>query len=151
MSVYTTEIEDTTFKVPPQNIEAEQSVLGAILIENSAIYKAIEIINANDFYKEAHKRIFLSMLELNERNEAIDLVTLTDYLRKKNDVEIVGGVTYLSMLSNTVPTAANIRYHAKIVSEKSLLRNLINTATEIVTRGYENLQDVDDLLDFAEN
>ncbi len=151
MSAYTTDIEDPAFKVPPQNIEAEQSVLGAILIENGAVYKAIEIINANDFYKEAHKRIFIAMLELNEKNEAIDLVTLTDYLRKKNDIEIVGGVTYLSMLSNTVPTAANIRYHAKIVSEKSLLRNLINTATEIVTRGYENLQDVDDLLDFAEN
>src|SRR3970282_2817035 len=91
------------------------------------------------------------MLELNEKNEAIVLVTLTEYLRKKNEIEIVGGVTYLSSLSNTVPTAANIRYHAKIVYEKSLLRNLINTATEIVTRGYENLQDVDDLLDFAEN
>jgi replicative DNA helicase len=151
MGTFTTDIEDATYKVPPQNIEAEQAVLGAILIENSAFYKAVEIINAGDFYKEAHRKIFLSMLELNEKNEAIDLVTLTEYLRKKNEIEIVGGVTYLSSLSNTVPTAANIKYHAKIIYEKSLLRNLINTATEIVTRGYENLQDVDDLLDFAEN
>ncbi len=151
MGTFTTDIEDATYKVPPQNIEAEQSVLGAVLIENGAIYKAIEIINAGDFYKDAHRRIFLSMLELNEKNEAVDLVTLTEHLRKKNEIEIVGGVSYLSLLPNMVPTAANIKYHAKIVYEKSLLRNLINTATEIVTRGYENLQDVDDLLDFAEN
>lgn len=151
MGTFSTDLEDATYKVPPHNIEAEQSVLGAILIENSALYKAIELVSANDFYKEAHRRIFLSMLELCEKNEAIDLVTLTEYLRKKNELESIGGATYLSFLSNTVPTAANIRYHSKIVREKALLRNLISTATEIVTRGYEDSQDIEELLDYAEN
>lgn len=151
MTTFSTDLEDAIYKVPPQNIEAEQSVLGAILIENSALYKAIEILNANDFYKEAHRRIFLAMIELSEKNEAIDLITLAEYLRRENELDSIGGATYLSMLTNTVPTAANIRYHSKIVHEKSLLRNLINTATEIVSRGYENSQDIEELLDYAEN
>lgn len=151
MATFTTELEDAIFKVPPQNIEAEQSVLGAILIENSALYKTVEIIGSDDFYKEAHRKIFFAMLELSEKNEAIDLVTLTDYLRKKNELESIGGATYLSLLSNTVPTAANIRYHSKIVYEKALLRNLINTATEIVREGYEDSRDIEELLDHAEN
>lgn len=151
MGTFSTELEDATYKVPPQNIEAEQSVLGAILIENTALYKAIEIIGIDDFYKEAHKKIFLSMIELNEKNEAIDLVTLMEYLRKKNELDSVGGATYLSLLANTVPTAANIKYHSKIIYEKALLRNLINTATEIVSYGYENSRDIEELLDYAEN
>lgn len=151
MTPFSTDIEDTTYKVPPQNIEAEQSVIGAILIENSALYKAIEILHVNDFYKEAHRKIFLTMLELSEKNEAIDLVTLAEYLRKKNALDSIGGATYLSLLSNAIPTAANIRYHSKIVHEKALLRNLINTATEIVTRGYEDSRDVEELIDYAEN
>src|SRR3972149_6216190 len=151
MSAFTTDMEDTTFKVPPQNIEAEQSVLGAVLIENNAIYKAIELVNSNDFYKEAHRRIFLAMIELSEKNDAIDLITLTEYLHKKNELDSVGGASYLSQLANAVPTAANIKYHSRIVREKALVRNLINTATEIITAGYENSQDVEDLLDQAEN
>ncbi len=151
MGVFSTDTEDTTYKIPPQNIEAEQSVLGAILIENNALYKAMEIIVPSAFYKEAHKRIFLAMLDLNEKNEAIDLVTLTEFLRKRNELDSIGGATYLSMLSNTVPTAANIKYHAKIVYEKSLLRNLISTATEIISQGYEDSRDIEELLDYAEN
>ena len=151
MRTLNTDIEADTYKVPPQNIDAEQSVLGAILIENTAVYKAIEVINVNDFYKEAHRKIFLAMIELSEKNEAIDLITLTEYLRKKNELDSVGGATYLSVLSNTVPTAANIKYHSKIVNEKALLRNLINTATEIISQGYEDSRDIDELLDHAEN
>ena len=151
MGTFSTELEDATYKVPPQNIEAEQSVLGAILIENTALYKAIEIIGIDDFYKEAHKKIFLSMIELSEKNEAIDLVTLTEYLRKRNELDSIGGATSLSLLANTVPTAANIKYHSKIIYEKALLRNLINTATEIVSYGYENSRDIEELLDYAEN
>jgi replicative DNA helicase len=151
MGTFSTELEDAAYKVPPQNIEAEQSVLGAILIENTAIYKAIEIIGIDDFYKEAHKKIYLSMIELSEKNEAIDLVTLTEYLRKRNELDSIGGATYLSLLANTVPTAANIKYHSKIIYEKALLRNLINTATEIVSYGYENSRDIEELLDYAEN
>lgn len=151
MDRFGTDLEDATYKVPPQNIDAEQSVLGAILIENDALYKAVEIISIDDFYKEAHRKIYLAMIDLSEKNEAIDLVTITEYLKKKNDLDIVGGATYISQLSNAVPTAANIRYHAKIVHEKAILRNLIHTATEIVTRGYEGTRDVEELLDYAEN
>lgn len=137
-------------RVPPQNIEAEQSVLGAILLENDAINKALEVLNIEDFYKEAHRKIFKRMCDLSEKNEAIDLVTITEILKKNNEIESIGGVSYLASLVNIVPTASNVRYHSKIVREKAALRNLINTATEIVSQGYENRQDVDDLLDQAE-
>lgn len=151
MDRFGTDLEEAIYKVPPQNIDAEQSVLGAILIENDALYNAVEILGVDDFYKEAHRRIFLAMIDLSEKNEAIDLVTITEYLKKKNDLDIAGGATYISQLSNAVPTAANIRYHARIVHEKAILRNLIHTATEIVTRGYEDTRDVEELLDYAEN
>ncbi|HLF85479.1 MAG TPA: replicative DNA helicase [Nitrospiria bacterium] len=137
-------------KLPPQNIEAEQSILGAILLDNNALNSALEIIIPNDFYKEAHRKIFLGMLDLNERGEAVDLVTLTDSLRRKNELEFVGGASYLSSLVNTVPTSANIRYHSKILHEKALLRNLINVATEIASLGYDGTERVEELLDYAE-
>ncbi|MEK6692029.1 MAG: replicative DNA helicase [Nitrospirota bacterium] len=137
-------------RVPPQNIEAEQSVLGAILLDNDAINKALEVISTEDFYKEAHRKIFKKMCDLSEKNEAIDLVTLTEILKKNNEIEGIGGVSYLASLVNIVPTAANIRYHSKIVREKAALRNLINTATEIASQGYENKLEVDELLDHAE-
>ncbi len=138
-------------KLPPQNVEAEQSVLGAILLDNNALNKALEILNPDDFYKEAHKRIFKTVLDLNERNETIDLITLTDYLKGRNELELVGGASYLTSLVNSVPTAANVRQHSKIIHEKALLRNLINVATEIVTQGYEGSGRVEDLLDQAES
>ncbi len=137
-------------KLPPQNIEAEQSILGAILLDNNALNSALEIITPNDFYKEAHRKIFLGMLDLNERGEAVDLVTLTDSLRGKNELEFVGGASYLSSLVNTVPTSANIKYHSKILHEKALLRNLINVATEIASLGYDGTERVEELLDYAE-
>jgi replicative DNA helicase len=137
-------------KLPPQNLEAEQSVLGAILLENSALNKSLEILSPDDFYKEAHRRIFSAILDLSERNDAIDLVTITEHLRQKNELEQVGGASYLTALVNSVPTAANIRFHSKIIHEKALLRNLIQIATDIVTMGYEDSERVENLLDFAE-
>jgi len=137
-------------KLPPQNIEAEQSILGAILLDNNALNSALEIITPNDFYKEAHRKIFLGMLDLNERGEVVDLVTLTDSLRGKKELEFVGGASYLSALVNTVPTSANIKYHSKILHEKSLLRNLINVATEIASLGYDGTERVEELVDYAE-
>jgi replicative DNA helicase len=137
-------------KLPPQNIEAEQSVLGAILLENQAMNKALEIIVQLDFYKETHRRIFGAMLDLYERGEAIDLITLTDVLRQKNELEQVGGASYLTSLVNLVPTAANVKLHAKIIHEKALLRNLIQVSTDLVTRGMEATERVEDLLDEAE-
>ncbi|HEY4485408.1 MAG TPA: replicative DNA helicase [Nitrospiria bacterium] len=137
-------------KLPPQNIEAEQSVLGAILIDNAALNKALELIIPEDFYREAHRRIFTAILDLNERNEAVDLITLSEDLRKKNQLESVGGAAYLSSLVNSIPTAANMRQHARIVHEKAILRNLISIATDIAAQGYEDSRRVEELLDQAE-
>jgi replicative DNA helicase len=137
-------------RLPPQNIEAEQSVLGAILLENEAIGTVIENLTPSDFYKEAHKKIFVSMLDLYEKNEAIDLITLTEQLNKKELLEDVGGASYLSSIVSMVPTSANAKYHSKIVKEKAVLRNLITTATEIITTSYDTEQDVHELLDLAE-
>ncbi len=138
-------------RLPPQNIEAEQSVLGAVLIENEAIGTVIEHLGPNDFYKDSHKKIFLSMLELYEKNDPIDLITLTDLLTRKEQIEQVGGASYLSAIVSLVPTSANARYHARIVKEKAILRNLITTATEIITTSYDTEQDVHELLDLAES
>ena len=143
--------DPTTPRLPPQNIEAEQSVLGAILLENNALMKVLEIMGPDVFYKDAHRRIFLSIIDLSERNESIDLISLTDYLKGKSELDLVGGASYLSFLVNCVPTAANVRLHARIIHEKSLLRNLITVATDIVTNGYEGSSRVEDLLDNAES
>ncbi len=137
-------------KLPPQNIEAEQSVLGAILIDNDAMNKVLEILGEKDFYRETHRLIFFSMIELYEKNHPIDLVTLTDHLRSRGELEAVGGATYLASLVNAIPTSANVRHHSRIVHEKALLRNLIEASTEILSQGYEGTRDVDDLLDYAE-
>lgn len=137
-------------RLPPQNIEAEQSVLGAILLENAALSSVIEILAPEDFYKSSHKKIFLAMRELYEKNEPIDLITLTEQMSRKEQLEEVGGASYLSSIVNQVPTSANVRYHSKIVKEKALLRGLITTATEIVSMGYDEGVEVNELLDRAE-
>ncbi|MDI6744341.1 MAG: replicative DNA helicase [Thermodesulfovibrionales bacterium] len=140
----------TTNNLPPQNIEAEQSVLGAIMIENDAFPKIIEIITREDFYREAHRKIFDAMIELFEKNEPIDLITISEELRKRNDLDAVGGEPYLSALASQVPTAANIKYHSKIIREKSLMRSLIKSASEIAGKVYEDNMDADELVDNAE-
>ena len=137
-------------KMPPQNIEAEQSVLGGILIENGAIHKVMEVLIPDDFYREAHQRIYNSLLDLSERDEPADLITLTNELRKKDQLDSIGGASYVASLIDTIPTAANIGYYARIVKEKSILRKLIEAATDIVTQGYEDREDVEGLLDEAE-
>lgn len=137
-------------RVPPQNIEAEQAVLGAMLIEKEAISKVAEFVKGADFYREAHRIIFDVMLELFNKNEAVDLVTVIELLRKNDRLEKVGGIAYVTSLANSVPTAANVTYHGKIVEEKALLRQLINSATEIAGMGYEDSEEVADILDKAE-
>jgi len=144
------ETDLSSHKLPPQNIEAEQSILGGILIENEAINKVIEILTPEDFYRDAHRRIFEALITLSERDEPSDLITLTDELQKKKELDLIGGASYLASLIDSVPTAANIEYYAKIVKEKAVLRKLINASTEIITRSYEYLGDVDSLLDEAE-
>ncbi|HXN05918.1 MAG TPA: replicative DNA helicase, partial [Nitrospiria bacterium] len=142
--------ETALHKLPPQNLEAEQSVLGAVLLENGAINRSLEVLRPDDFYRENHRKIFHAMVDLSEKTQAIDLVTLSEQLRQKNELEAVGGTAYLAQLINMVPTSANVRFHAKIVHEKAMLRNLISTATEIVTLCYENSEDIPDLIDQAE-
>jgi replicative DNA helicase len=140
-------------KLPPQNIEAEQMVLGAILIENDSLNNVMSLLSPDDFYKDVHRRIYAAMLEMFERREAIDLVTLTDSLRGKVGLETVGGASYLANLVSLVPTAANIKYHAKIVREKSVLRRLIHASTDIVTQCYDDsrtVESIDELLNTAE-
>lgn len=138
-------------RVPPQNIEAEQAVLGAMLIDKEAIAKASEILTADDFYREAHRVIFTAMLELYNKNEAVDMVTVTDILKRDNKLEDIGGIAYITSLANAVLTAANVKFHADIVAEKSVLRQLVRVSTEIAAMGYEANDDVGTLLDTAES
>lgn len=138
-------------RVPPQNIEAEQAVLGAMLIDKEAIAKATELLSADDFYREAHRVIFSVMLELYNKNEAVDMVTVTEILKRDNKLEDIGGIAYITSLANVVLTAANVKYHAEIVAEKSVLRQLVRVSTEIAAMGYEANDDVGTLLDTAES
>ena len=138
-------------RIPPQNVEAEQAVLGAILLDSVTIITVMELLRPEDFYREAHQRIYEAMVDLNGDNEPIDLITLTTRLQAKQQLGEVGGIQYLTELASAVPTAANVQYYAKIVEEKSMLRRLIRTATEIVANGYTGAEDVAQLLSEAES
>ncbi|MDI7259086.1 MAG: replicative DNA helicase [Thermodesulfobacteriota bacterium] len=144
------EVQLSSHKIPPQNIEAEQSVLGGILIENEAINKVIEILSPDDFYRDAHRKIYNTLIDLSERDEPADLITMTNELRKKDRLDAIGGASYLASLIDSVPTAANIEYYARIVKEKAVLRKLIETSTEIITQSYQDRGDVEIFLDEAE-
>ena len=137
-------------RMPPQNIEAEQSVLGSILLQQSALISAMEFIQANDFYRRSHQLIFQVMIELNDKNEEIDVITVANLLERSGQLEDIGGTPYLAELSNVVPTAANVEYYAKIVEERSLLRRLIQASTDIISDTYEESEEVSSLLDHAE-
>ena len=143
--------EEIVEKVPPQNIEAEKSVIGSMLVEKEAIGKAIEVLgNEEPFYKEAHKKIYSAIIELFMKNEPADLVTITEELGRKGDLEAIGGTAYLTELINSVPTAANVEYYAKIVLDKATLRGLINACDEIKNLSYESPEEVDRVVDSAE-
>ncbi|RFB10617.1 replicative DNA helicase [Bacillus sp. HNG] len=137
-------------RIPPQNIEAEQAVLGAIFLEPSSLTLASEILIPEDFYRTSHQKIFDAMLNLSDKGEPVDLVTVTSELADVKILDEIGGVSYLSELAGSVPTAANIEYYAKIIEEKSILRRLIRTATTIATDGYSREDEVDSLLSEAE-
>ncbi|UUV98379.1 replicative DNA helicase [Vagococcus luciliae] len=137
-------------RVPPQSIEAEQAVLGSVFLNADALIEAMEYIDSADFYRRSHQLLFQTMLDLNNRNEAIDVITMKTELEQKQLLEDVGGISYLSELTTSVPTAANVGHYAKIVEQKSLLRRLIQTATDIVTKGFEQDEDVEFILDEAE-
>ncbi|GMB00106.1 replicative DNA helicase [Pelosinus sp. IPA-1] len=137
-------------RIPPQNVEAEQAVLGAMLIEREAISKVAELLRSEDYYREAHRLIYNAMIELFNKNDAVDMVTVIEFLRKEDKLEAAGGIAYVTSLANSVPTAANVLYHARIVEEKALLRQLINAATNIAGMGYEGSEEVTGILDSAE-
>jgi len=128
-------------RLPPQNLAAEQSVIGSILLDKNAVVRAIEILGPDSFYRDAHRFIFEAAIELFDRGEPIDLVTVTETLRKSGKLDAVGGSVYVADLLNSVPTAANIEYYAKIVEEKAILRRMIEAGTKIVTDGFSNPDD----------
>ena len=140
----------TVDRMPPQNIDAEQAVLGAMLIKKEAIAEVSQLLRPEDFYRDAHKIIYEAMLALFNRNEPADIVTVTNYLDKENKLDKVGGITFVTALANIVPTAANVNFHANIVREKADLRHLINTATDIAGMAYEATDDVSDVIDKSE-
>jgi len=137
-------------RIPPQNLNAEQSVLGSMLIDKTAVVRGIEILRPDSFYRDAHRYIFEAILKLFEKDEPIDLVTVTEALRSSDKLESVGGSVYITDLINGVPTAANVEYYAKIVEDKATLRRLIDTGTRIVTSAFNEPEDVADVLDRAE-
>jgi replicative DNA helicase len=142
--------EVTLDKVPPQNLDAEMAVLGSMLLDEEAIATAVEILDRNFFYKDSHQKIFQSISDLYAANKAVDLITLTDALKREGSLDSIGGVSYLTSLANSVPTSANISHYVQIVKEKSILRTLINNATKIVSLCYESDGNISEVVDNAE-
>lgn len=140
----------TMERLPPQNIEAEQSVLGSLLIDREAIVKVAAFLQRDDFYREAHAQIYAAILDLHERREPADFVTLTDELQRREQLEAVGGAAYLTSLINSVPTSIHVEYYAHIVERTAILRRLIEAAGKIASLAYEEAEDVDAVVDRAE-
>ncbi|WP_334340628.1 replicative DNA helicase [Companilactobacillus sp. HBUAS56275] len=141
---------DITSRIPPNDKDAEQAVLGAVFLSQDALIEAMEYVEADDFYQHANQLVFQAMMNLNDEEEPVDVVTVQSELDRQNQIEDIGGVSYLAELANAVPTAANTAYYAKIVKNKSVLRRLINAATNIVSRSFEGDEDVDSIIDQSE-
>ncbi|MFZ5626231.1 MAG: DnaB-like helicase N-terminal domain-containing protein, partial [Bacillota bacterium] len=137
-------------RVPPHNLDAEQSVLGSMLLDQEAVFKAMEIIRPEDFYRDAHRLIFEAICDLADRSEPVDIITVAEELRQRGQLDKVGGAAYIATLSGIVPTAANVEYYARIIREKSLLRALISAATRIAQLGYEGEAEAEEILMQAE-
>jgi len=142
--------KDKFDKLPPQNIEAEQSVLGSILLNKKAIIKIADILRPDDFYRDTHGLIYETMLELFEKNEPIDLMTISNRLEEKKQLEKIGGSSYLTNLVNSVPTASNVVHYAKVVQRKKMLRDLIEAAYDITQLSFQEKEDIEQILDQAE-
>jgi len=145
------DVDVSLHKIPPQNLEAEQSILGGILLDNQALNAVMEVLTQSDFYSDAHRKIFASIIELNNRSEPADLITLSNIMKDQKKLDQVGGISYLASLVDNIGSAANIAYYAKIVKEKSILRSMIGAATEILNNSYDVGTDVDQILDKAEH
>lgn len=144
------EYMEETIRSMPQNLDAEQSVLGSMLIDKTAIAQAVEVLNAEDFYRDTHKVIFSAIRDLYQKDIPVDMITLLDYLKSTEKLEEAGGITYISQISSSVPTTANIASYIKIVEDKSTLRKLIRTSTEIIEQSYNKQDNVDAVMDLAE-
>lgn len=140
----------TIGRVPPHSLEAERSVLGAMLLDREAIVAGVEMVRGEDFYHESHKQIYESILSVFTRDEPVDLITLSEELKKRGSLEAIGGTVYLADLSNEISTTANIRYYCGIVEEKSILRKLIKASNEIIAKGYEDNEDIGSIIEVAE-
>lgn len=140
----------TEAKLPPQNLEIEQCLLGCLMLDQDAIIKIADLASPKDFYRDAHRKIFEAILSLYEKREPLDLVTVANKLEEAGNLEAIGGASYLANLVNSVPTAAHIIHYAKIVQKKSILRSLINAASNIAEMGYNEEEDIDQLMDKAQ-
>lgn len=136
--------------LPPQNIEAEQAVLGTVLIQDKALLKVIDLLQPGDFYRDAHKTIYAAMMALFDKHEPHDLITVTGLLSDQNKLEDVGGAAYLASLTDIIPFTGTLVHHARIIRKKSILRRLIQTSTEVAARCYDAQDDIDTLVDEAE-
>ena len=144
------EKDPSLYKLPPQNIEAEENIISAILLDNDVLHDVVEILAPVDFYKSSHQKIYDAITELYSKNEPVDLITLTNILKERGKLEEVGGATYIAGIVDTVPLAVNAQYYAKIVHDKACLRRLIEKANEISKRCYEDTGEVDEVIGFAE-
>jgi len=138
-------------KLPPQAIDLEEAVLGAIMLEKDAIIAVMDLISTDSFYKEGHQKIYKAVLDLSQELQPIDILTVTEELRKRNELDIVGGPFYITQLASKVSSAAHIEYHARIIAQKHIQRELIRVSTEIQSRAYDDTIDVNDLIDFSES
>ena len=139
------------YGLPPQNIEAEEAIISAILIDNDALLDVIEVLGPQDFYRTAHQKIYAAITDLFDKAEPVDLVTLANKLKEKGQLENIGGASYLARLVDTVPLAVNARHYAKIIHDKASLRRLIEKANAIIKRCFEERGEADDVVDFAES
>ena len=138
-------------RIPPHSTEAEKSVLGSAMLSKDALFDVLEVVRAEDFYDENHKEIFRAITDLQRRNSPVDALTVSEELKKRNSLEMVGGRTYVASLASGTPTTSNAMEYGRIVAEKASLRRLINTADDIVVKGYEGGMDADQMLDYAES
>ena len=139
------------YTLPPQNLEAENSLLSAILIDNDVLLDVVDIVSPQDFYRSAHQKIFTAVIDLFSKNEPVDLITLSNILKEKNQLKDIGGSTFLAKLFGTIPLAINAPHYAKIVRDKASLRRLIEKSNSILKKCFEERGDVEETIDFAEN
>ncbi|HCC71653.1 MAG TPA: replicative DNA helicase, partial [Bacteroidales bacterium] len=138
-------------RVPPQAIDMEEAVLGAIMLEKEAIITVLDILKPESFYKDVHQRIYAAILSLNQRELPVDLYTVTEELRSRDELDNIGGPVYLTQLTSKVVSAAHVEFHAKIVAQKFIQRELIRVTSEIQGRAFDDSNDINELLDYSEN